>query len=105
MRYAIASLAAAAVAIGALAGCDHPMATHTDTTVVKEPAPAVVEKDKETVVQREAPAAAPSTSTSVTVDASKPETTEASKTTTTQHVDTPMGSATRTETTRTTTQK
>ena len=103
MKLALSVLSVATIA--ALAGCDRDGATHT-TTVVKEPA--VVQKDRETVVEKQvpAPAAAPAPSTNVTVEAPKPDakpeaTTE--KSTTTSRVDTPAGSATKTETTRTTT--
>ena len=112
MKYALAAIAT--IAAGALAGCDHPATTHSSTTVVKEPT--VVEKQKETVVQSDAnapstaqPAApASSSTTNVNVDANKPAdttTSEHSKSTTTSRVDTPMGTATKTETTRSTTTK
>jgi hypothetical protein len=90
-------LPAAAVAVALLAGCDRP-ATHSSTTVVKEPS--VVQK--ETVVQRDVPAP----STNVTIEAKPSESkTEETKSTTTSTVDTPMGSATKTETTKTETTK
>ena len=99
--------AALALSIAALAGCDRP-ATTTSTTVVKEPA-------KETVVQRDVPTSsttlvnpstpAPSSSTNVTVDATKPSTSESSSSTSTTRVDTPAGSATKTERTKTETTK
>ena len=113
MKYALAAIAT--IAAGALAGCDHPATTHSSTTVVKEPT--VVEKQKETVVQSDANAApstaqpaapASSSTTNVNVDANKPAdttTSEHSKSTTTSRVDTPMGTATKTETTRSTTTK
>ena len=97
--------AALAIAAVTLAACDRPAST-SSTTVVQPT------KEKETVVQRDVavPTPAPSTSSTtivnppanVTVDASKPETTtERTKSTTT--VDTPMGTATKTETTKTVT--
>ena len=116
MKYAVAAVAAT-LAIAGLAGCDRPTTSGSagTTTVVKEP----VVKEKDTVVHdTAAPSAAPSTSTSVNVDATKqpepstssstsvnvdatkPSTTETSKSTT--RVDTPAGTATKTETTRTT---
>ena len=99
-------LPAAAIAIVAvsLAACERPAST-SSTTVVQPT------KEKETVVQRDVPVAPstttivnpPAPSTSVTVDTSKPETTtERTKSTTV--VDTPMGTATKTETTKTTKQ-
>ncbi len=114
MKNAIALLAAATAV--ALAGCDRPSTT-SSTTVVKEPvaqnAPAV-QKEKETVIQKEPviqkeeketivqapsqPAESHSSSTNVTIDAGKPETTEKSRSTRTTRVDTPAGTATRTET-------
>ena len=108
MKYA---LTAAALAIGVLAGCDTQPNSTSSTTVVKEPT--VVQKEKETVVQRDSTAPstssttivqpsspAPSSSTSVNVDTSKPEssTTETSRTSRESRVDTPMGTATKTET-------
>jgi len=92
MKYVLSALAAVAI----LAGCDRPATT--STTVVKEPATV----QKETIVQRDAP---PAPSTNVTIDASKPATTETSKSTSTTTVDTPAGSATKTETTKTETTK
>jgi hypothetical protein len=89
-----------------LAACDRP-ATTSSTTVVKEPAQKETVVQRDTVVQPAAPAPAPSSNTTVNVDAAKPAdankpetTTETSKSTT--RVDTPMGSSTRTETTKTT---
>jgi hypothetical protein len=120
------ALPLAAIAVAALAGCDRP-ATDSSTTVVKEPA---VVHEKETV--REAPSApsssttvvqpapsAPSSSTtvvepsqpsgsstSVNIDASKPDTTsEKSRSTSTTRIDTPAGTATRTEKTDTRTSR
>ena len=96
--------AALALSIAALAGCDRP-ATTSSTTVVKEPA--TVEK-RETVVQREVEPANPSSTsstTNVTVDATKPSTGEQSSSTSTTRVDTPAGTATKTETTKTETTK
>ena len=105
MRFLVIPMAA--VAIAALAGCDRP-GPASSTTVVKEP-PAVHEK--ETV--REAPSApsssttivqpAPSapSSSSTTVEPSPPSdssTSAKSRSTSTTRVDTPAGSATRTET-------
>ena len=97
--------AAIAVALFALAGCERPAST-SSTTVVQPT------KEKETVVQRDVPtssttivnpsAPAPSSSTSVTIDAAKPDTTTTQRSTTTEKVDTPLGTATRTETTKTT---
>jgi hypothetical protein len=104
MKYAIPVLAA--LAIGALAGCDRPSTSGSagTTTVVKEP---VVTKEKDTIVHDSAAPAqpAPSSSTSVNIDASTPAqppapSTETTKSTT--RVDTPAGTATKTETTRTT---
>jgi hypothetical protein len=99
MKSAITAIPAIAVlALGLLAACDRPATTGTSTTtVVKEPT--VVQKEKETVVQ---PAPAPAPSTTVNVDATKPANEETTKSTTTSRVDTPMGSATKTETTRST---
>lgn len=115
MKLAMTALATIAMA-GTLAACDRDgSATHTSTTVVKEPQ--VVQREKETVIQKDSPAPAsaapaapaPSSSSSVTVDAStpqvKPEANETTKSTTTSRVDTPMGTATKTETTRTETTK
>ena len=100
--------AAIALAVAALAGCERPASTSSTT---------VVQPTKETVVQREVPVEtpAPSTSTtiinppaqpsppSVTIDASPPATTERTRSTTTERVETPLGTATRTETTKSTT--
>lgn len=94
-------LAIALTAAG-LAACERP-ATTSSTTVVQPT------KERETVVQRDVPVTPPSSTSSttivnppaapsVTVDTSKPETTERSRTTTTERVDTPMGTATRTQT-------
>jgi hypothetical protein len=96
-------------AVAALAGCERPASTSSTT---------VVQPTKETVVQRDVPVAPSTSSTTivnppaapapnVTVETSKPEaTTERSRTTTTERIDTPAGSATRTqtETSKTTTQ-
>jgi ABC-type uncharacterized transport system auxiliary subunit len=108
MKHALT--AALAVSAVMLAACDRP-ATTSSTTVVKEPKETVVQRDvptsSTTVVQPAAPAAAPSSNTNVNVDAAKPAdankpetTTESSRSTT--RVETPMGSTTRTETTKTT---
>lgn len=105
MRLALPALGAV-LALGALAGCERPAST-SSTTIVKEP---VVQKEtKETIVQNQTP---PSPSTTIVQPApnvtieteKKPETTETSRSTTTSRVDTPYGSATRTdtETTKTT---
>lgn len=101
----------AALALVALAGCDRP-APSSSTTVVKEPAtvpdstppnnsttivqPAPAPSTSTTVVQPAPPAS--SSSTDVKIDASKPTTTEKSSTRETTRIDTPAGSATRTET-------
>jgi hypothetical protein len=80
----------AAIAIGALAGCE-PATQTSSTTVVKEP---VVQKEtKEVIVQAPAPAPAE--------PEKKPETTETTRSSTTTSVDTPAGTATRTDTTTT----
>ena len=105
MKYVIPAIAA--VTLVALAGCDR-----TSTTVVKEPA---AQKEKETTIVQAPAQSEPmppcSTTTivqpapNVTIETSKPETTtERSRTTTTNRVDTPFGTATRseTETTKTT---
>ena len=88
------------LAAGALAGCERPAST-SSTTVVKEQ-PTVV-KEKETIVQRDVPA--PSSNTNVTIETKPQETTEASRTTSTTRIDTPAGTATRTDTQTTTTKK
>ena len=96
MKYVLPT--AITLSLVALAGCERPTST-SSTTVVKEPTTVVqpTVKEKETTIVQ-APAPAP-------VEPAKPEpTVERSKTTTTERVDTPMGSATRTETTRTTKQ-
>jgi hypothetical protein len=97
--------AAIAVFAVSLTACERPAST-SSTTVVQPT------KEKETIVQRDVPVPAPSTSSTtivnppaapnVTIDASKPETTtERTRSTTT--VDTPMGTATKTETSKTVT--
>ena len=101
MKYVLPTAIIAVAA--ALAGCDRPANT-SSTTVVKEPTsvaegPAVV-KEKETIVQ---PATPESTSSTTIVNppaqpSPEPTTTERSRTTTTSRVDTPAGTATRTET-------
>src|SRR4051812_14338704 len=90
MKYVISVLAA--VSIAALAGCDRP-ATTTSTTVVKEPTAQTTEK--ETIVKEPSTTIvqAPAQSTPAT-----PETTEKSKSTRTTTVDTPYGTASKTET-------
>ena len=102
MKYAIPAIV---IAVAALAGCERPTST-SSTTVVKEPATAAIEK-KETVVQRDVvtPAPAPSSSTNVTIDATKPSSSESSSSTSSTRVDTPAGSATKTESTKTETAK
>ena len=93
----------AAIALATLlAACERPASTTTT----------VVQPTKETVVQRDVPTssttivnppAAPAPN--VTIEAPKPEvTTERTRSTTTERVDTPLGTATRTETTKTTRQ-
>ena len=110
-RYALP--AALALTVAALAGCERP-ATTSSTTVVQPTKETVVQRDvavtpapapssSTTIINPPAPAAPPSSSTSVTIDANKPETTERSRSTTTERVDTPLGTATRTETTKSTT--
>lgn len=111
MKYVLP--AAIALSVAALAGCERPSTT-SSTTVVKEPTTVVqpTVKEKETVVQApDQPSTSttivnpPAPSTSVTIDAAKPgETTERTRTTTTERVDTPLGTATRTENTKTTRQ-
>ena len=97
MKYAIPAIV---IAVAALAGCERPTST-SSTTVVKEPATV----QKETVVQRDVATPAPSSSTNVTIDATKPSSNESSSTTSSTRVDTPAGTATKTETTKTETTK
>ena len=99
--------AIAAVAV-TLAACERPAST-SSTTVVQPT------KEKETIVQRDVPVApTPPASTSsttiinppapnVTIDASKPDTTTTERSRSTTTVDTPMGTATKTETSKTVT--
>ena len=91
-------LPAAAIALATLTACERPASTSSTT---------VVQPTKETVVQRDVPVAPSSSTTivnppapapSVTIDAKPEATTERSRTTTTERVDTPMGTATRTQT-------
>ena len=90
-----------AIALAAtLTACERPASTSSTT---------VVQPTKETVVQREVPTssttivnppAAPAPN--VTIDAT-PQTKTTERSTTTERVDTPLGTATRTETSKTTT--
>ena len=98
--------AAIAVFAVTLTACERPAST-SSTTVVQPT------KEKETIVQRDVPVPAPSTSSttivnppaapSVTIDASKPDTTTTERSRSTTTVDTPMGTATKTETSKTVT--
>src|SRR5690349_24713336 len=87
----------------ALSGCDRPGTTDS-TTVVKEPttvaqSPTVV-KEKETYIQHDVPSTPPASTSSTTIVNPPAEqgSTERSRTTTTSRVDTPAGTATRTQT-------
>ena len=123
MKYAMPAILA--ISIAALAGCERDAST-ASTTVVKEPdvvekretvvqrdaTPAPASSSSTTIVEPREPA--PSSSTNVTIDATKPAessrsttnltidadkpSTETSRSESTARIDTPAGSATKTET-------